>query len=266
MNMNNREKYLAIVECLKGIVRAKGWTYKQLGDKVGLSEATVKRIFQGTPCNVDKLLQLCDVLEISFTDLVQLSSDKGPEKYYLTKEQDDFFAANLDHYAFFYAIYYGTEGTLKDLQRKWDISDEEAFLYLRQLEKLGLVEVHPDNHYRFKVSGQLNVIDDGAVIHSEFVASEFVDFTRSVADHRLDSGYFFRVAGLQLSHETYKRFAAELKSLTDRYYDKGAREEVLTPPAERDLYGLCIALGPFHPTEMKKFWDYGRDRKKKGKR
>ncbi len=255
--MNNHEKYLVLIESLKALVRAKGWTYKRLAQKMKLSEPTVKRIFQGIPCNIDKITKICDLLGVSFTDLIQLSSDKGPEKFYLTRDQDDFFAENLDYYAFFYVLYYQTEGSLKELQKKWGISEDDSFRYLRKLEKMGLLELLPGNEYKFKVSGQLNVIDDGAVINTDFVADEFVAFTRKVADHRLQKEYLFRLAGLQLSHSTYNQFIAEIKVLTEKYFDKGAREEVFTPPKDRSLYGLCISLGPWAPTELKKFWDYG---------
>jgi transcriptional regulator with XRE-family HTH domain len=259
--MTNQEEYKRLIESLKGVVRSKGWTYAQIAKKLKLSEPTIKRIFQGIPCNVDKITRICDLLEVSLLDLVHLTSDKAPEKYWFTKEQEEFFARHFDYYAFLFSLYYNLEGGLKGLQKAWSISDEESFVYLRRLEKLGLLEVLPGNDYKFKVSGQLNVDDDGVIFNSDFIVREFLEFAQEVAKHRLKKGYSFRVAGLQLSFETYEKFLVELKALQERYYDISAREEALTPPNKRRFYGMCIAIGPYDPTDMKKFWDYGRKQK-----
>src|SRR5688500_8153661 len=107
--MKNHEKYLALIDSLKAVVKARGWTYKRLAQKMKISEPTVKRIFQGVPCNVEKITKICDLIGVSFTDLVQLSAEKSPQKFYFTKAQDDFFAEHMDYYALFYVLYYQTE-------------------------------------------------------------------------------------------------------------------------------------------------------------
>jgi transcriptional regulator with XRE-family HTH domain len=258
MATNEQEDYLRLVECLKTAVRARGWTYKAIAQKLKLSEPTIKRIFQGVPCNVDKLTRICGLLQVSFLDLMQLAGDRSPQKYLFTPDQENFFSNHLDYYAFFYALYYQTEGDLTSLQKAWEISEVESFKYLRQLEKLQLLELHPGNEVRFKIQGQLNVNNDGPVMKTEFIRNEFLNFARTIAERKEQKYHRFRVAGLQLSYENFTRFTGEMQTLLEKYYDKGARDEVFIPEKERTLFGLCVAMGPYTPKNIKHFWDYGR--------
>lgn len=255
--MNNKSKYLVLLEQLKKIIRTKKWNYAKLAKTVNLSEPTIKRIFQGVPCNISHLLAICDAVEISFLDLLQLATEAEPQKTFLTGDQERFFVKNFDCYAFLFALYYKTDGTLKEIQRKWGLSDKESFTYLRQLEKLGLLELLPENEIQWKIKGQLNVSENGPILKSGYFEEEAHEMLSNIYKRWDDQQNVIHFAGFQLSTSNFKKFKQELRELNEKYYTIGARDEYMVPPTEKKFYGLVFALGPYS-FDLHKYFEKGK--------
>lgn len=250
---------MVLLEQLKKIIRAKKWNYAKLAKAVNLSEPTIKRMFQGIPCNISHLLSICDAVDISFLDLLQLASEAEPQRTYLTEEQEKFFVKHFDCYAFMFALYYKTEGTLKELQKTWGLSDKECFTYLRQLEKLGLLELLPENEFRWKIKGQINVKEDGPVLNSDYFKEEAHEILAHIYERWDNQQYVIHFSGFQLSKSNFKKFKDELRELNEKYYTIGARDEYLVSPAEKEFYGLVFALGPYRH-DLHKYFEMGKKR------
>ena len=66
----------AVCETLKRLLKTKNITYKQLAEELDLSEANIKRVFSTQTFTLDRLEEICKVLEISLVDLFVLTSQK----------------------------------------------------------------------------------------------------------------------------------------------------------------------------------------------
>ena len=62
-----------LTEALKRSLKARGLTYAALARRIGLSEASVKRIFARHSFTLRRLEQVCQAAEVSFAELVRLS-------------------------------------------------------------------------------------------------------------------------------------------------------------------------------------------------
>jgi len=60
-----------IFDALKCALKARGWTYSDLAAGLGLSEPTIKRLFADGDCKFGRLLEICDLLDVTLTDLTE---------------------------------------------------------------------------------------------------------------------------------------------------------------------------------------------------
>ena len=65
-----------IVETLKRELRKQGIRYKEVARKLELSEASVKRLFAERSFTLTRLAQVCELLNLEFSDLIhQMEKD-----------------------------------------------------------------------------------------------------------------------------------------------------------------------------------------------
>src|SRR4051794_10582043 len=90
----------AITKALKQVLKARKLSYRQLAASISVSEATIKRLFTGSECNVGRLVEICDALNVSFFDLMSLANSDDFTAHHLSAEQDKFFSRNPKYYFF----------------------------------------------------------------------------------------------------------------------------------------------------------------------
>ena len=61
-----------LIKTLKMALKAQGKTYADVAVELGLTEASVKRLFSQQSFSLSRLDQVCHMLDIEITDLVQL--------------------------------------------------------------------------------------------------------------------------------------------------------------------------------------------------
>ncbi len=60
----------ALIDTLKKTLKANGLTYRKVADKLKLSEASVKRLFAGQNISLNRLEQICQLMDMEISDLV----------------------------------------------------------------------------------------------------------------------------------------------------------------------------------------------------
>src|SRR5260221_4359580 len=78
----------ALVDALKNVLRARGVTYAKLAKALGLSEATVKRIFAARSFTLERLDQICAFLAIEISDLAKMVAQEGASPERLSFDQE----------------------------------------------------------------------------------------------------------------------------------------------------------------------------------
>ena len=65
-----------LIKTLKTALKAHGKTYADVAIELGLTEASVKRLFSKQSFSLDRLDQVCHMMNIEITDLVQLMNEQ----------------------------------------------------------------------------------------------------------------------------------------------------------------------------------------------
>ena len=77
-----------LIDTLKRELRRQRITYRQVARALELSEPSVKRLFAGRFCTLDRLEKICQLLGLGFNDLVQLMEKDVELTSQLTLEQE----------------------------------------------------------------------------------------------------------------------------------------------------------------------------------
>lgn len=141
----------SIIETLKQYLKAKGITYKQLAEEIELSEASIKRLFSKQTFSLSRLEDVCRILDIDFYDLVLMDKERSRKTLKkLTVEQEQILINDEKLLILLYFLINGW--TVALIIKEYDYSKVEAIQMLGKLEKIGILELYPNNHVRMLIS------------------------------------------------------------------------------------------------------------------
>lgn len=168
-----------LIQSLKRCMKAKGLTYRQLAEGLGLSEASVKRIFSRQTFTLDRLEQILGVLDMDFFELAKMSQETaGRRSHGLSTPQEQALADDFKFFAYFYLLLSGLDSAR--IVKNYRISERESVSYLHKLDKLRLIALLPGNRVRLLVARNFKWQRNGPLtkafdpsIKKEFLQSEF---------------------------------------------------------------------------------------------
>jgi transcriptional regulator with XRE-family HTH domain len=223
---------------LKRRLKAQGITYAALGDRLGLSESSVKRLFARQSFSLQRLEQICHVLGLEIGDLVALMNESREFLTELTPEQEDALLADPKQLLVTYMLINGW--ALADITAEFAIEPAELDRLLIRLHRARIIELLPLNRVKLLTARNFTWRKDGPV-------QRF--FVRSVQREFLDSA--FAAAGEHLRFVAgglSRASLAELQHSIDRLareFDELAKRDATLPHSERQSCGAVLALRPW---------------------
>jgi len=196
-----------LLKTLKQALKAHGKTYADVSRELGLSEASVKRLFSQENFSLERLDRICHLLEMEISDLVQLMNEKQHKLLQLTVEQEQ--EVTNDTTLLLVAICVLNKWTLKDIVAFYDISEGECFLKLAQLDRLKIIDLLPNNRIKVRVAPNFTWRENGP-IQSFFQERLGQDFLRGRFSR--DDECLIVLNGM-LSPESNAEFQRKLKRL-----------------------------------------------------
>jgi len=236
----------AIVGALKEVLKARGMTYARIAKGLGLSEASVKRIFAHQSFTLERLDQFCALLGIEISDLARMVAHEAasPEQLTLQQEKEVVSDAKL----LLVAVHALNHWTFEEIASTYTLSKAECIRLLARLDRLGIIELLPNNKIRVKVARAFSWIPDGP-IQQYFRARLQNDFFRSRFDAPgelmvLVSGMLSRSSNAVM-HNRIRRLREEFSGLHE--------QDLELPLTERFGTSLLIAIRPWIPESFKRF-------------
>jgi len=225
----------ALVEVLKRELRSRGVTYAQVARKLGLSEASVKRMFSRKEFTLKRLDQVCQLTHSDFSDLARTLNREENLVSQLTHEQEKEIASSIK--LFLVAVCALNHVTPEQVVAIYDISRAECIQLLVKLDRIGFIQLQPNNRIRLLVSHDFTWLPDGP-IQRFFKQHAHGDFNRSRFD-RPDE-YFLAVNGM-LSGSSRATIVARLKRIT-REFSELHNDDVRLPPSQRLNMTMLVAI------------------------
>jgi len=227
-----------ITEALKRCLKARGMTYARLAQALGLSEASVKRLFSGGGFTLRRIDQICRVLEIDLFELTQLARSHAAAITELTPAQEQALAADPRLLLVFHLALGGWR--TEQIVAEYSVSRAECLKLLLALDALGLIDLKPGNEVRLRTARHVNWRRDGP-IRRAYQGKVLHEFFAAAFD-RPDETLRFEAKELSAaSREVVRR---KLERLV-REFNELAEVDAALEPSERDSVGLVVGLRPY---------------------
>ena len=227
-----------LVDALKRALRREGITYAQLAPRLGLSEASIKRLFSQGRFSLQQVLQVCEVLGIELGELARGSQARAEHARELSMAQERALAEEPRLLLLFHLLCAGW--SLPALAREFGISGSERTLLLARLDRLGLIELQPRDRVRLQVPRDFSWRSNGPVrrrygaqVLQEFMLDRFAG-ERSLL--RFEARELSE-ASIQVIRRKLERLALEVAELAE--LDAGL------PESRKRSMGVAVAMRPW---------------------
>jgi transcriptional regulator with XRE-family HTH domain len=225
-----------LIKTLKKYLKAKGITYKQLADEMELSEASIKRLFSKQTFSLSRLEAVCRILDIDFYDLALMDKERNRKTLKkLTIEQEQILINDEKLLIFLYFLINGW--TVALIIEEYDYSEVEAIQMLSKLEKMGVLELYPNNHARMLISKNEFWQTNGPLwqAYRNIFANDFMESAFGLPNERL----VFTPG--QFSEASLKIIRKKIDNLI-KEYNRLAEMDAALPLKGRHSTGLFIGF------------------------
>jgi DNA-binding Xre family transcriptional regulator len=235
-----------IVAVLKQQLKAHSKTYADVAEALSLSEASVKRLFSQKDLSLQRIDEICRLMDLEILDVMRLARRVRPMVAELTLEQERDIVEDeklmlilicvLSHWRFEDILYY------------YDLQKAECIQKLVILDQLGIIELLPNNIIRLQIASNFDWVPNGPVQHffQQHMQSDFMN-SRFHSNDEL----FICKSGM-LTPEANRLLQREMRKLADKFLEYN-NEEIAKPLSERDGSALLIALRPWAPRIFDKY-------------
>ena len=152
----------ALIATLKAQLRARGKTYADVAAQLGLSEASVKRLFAEQSLSLQRLERVCLMLGLQLSDLIQLMERERDRTVALSEEQERELAADVLLPLVAVSVLNGY--SFDELLAQYDIKATECLRKLAVLDRLKLIELLPNNRIKLRVAPNFSWLANGPIL------------------------------------------------------------------------------------------------------
>lgn len=234
--------HIEITTALKSALKSKGVTYKEVADKLALSEKTIKRLFRDKDCSLSRLNDICELIGLSLYDLLDFAKNYQEPLVKLSHEQQVYLGAHPYHFNFL--ILLTTDHSLEQIQKTYGLSDMSLFRYLRNLDHQGFIELGPNNVFRLLIQGKLLMQLHGPVHHN--IVQKNQDFLNHVVKHDGKKGTQFNSSFRYMSEHTLLALNEDLSNLAKQYRKQAYQDETFLPKDKLLPVKWTTLVSPFH--------------------
>ena len=222
-----------IVATLKRELKTRGMTYRDVADRLGLSESAIKHMFSTGNFSLRRLDDLCEVIALDLGELVSLSEAQEDRIERLPVEYEEEIVSDIKLLLITYCLV--NHWTFDEIIDRYEISRAEGLNYLRRLDRMKIIEVLPGDKVRLLIANNFAWRRNGAMerFFTKRVQTDFFDCDFSVEGN-------LRIAkNGMLSKKAQSLLKEKLKAIGDLFDDTGWEERKLRA---RERHGTTMVL------------------------
>lgn len=230
-----------LVAGIKSRLRAQGLTYKDLAQRLHISEPTVKRDLSRGQFTLQRLDRICDALGVDIGDLLQPVA--GGPMTELSEAQEEALVANPRLLLVTYLVV--NNWKLVEITNTFRLDQNDLVNLLLKLDKLRIIDFRPPARVQKLTARNFTWRKDGPV-HAYFMRRVIPEFFDAKFDAAGDE---FRFVGGMLSPASMLRMRAALRRVADEF-DSLAQQDARLPLEERDGCSAILALRAWEFSEF----------------
>ncbi|MDD9999538.1 MAG: helix-turn-helix transcriptional regulator [Rhodospirillaceae bacterium] len=222
-----------IVRALKEALKARRISYGQVAEHLDLSLSSVKRLFSTGSFSLARLEEVCNLAGIDLLDLARLAEENRLRVSSLTADQERQLVSDPD--LLLTAVCVFNRSTYERILRNYRFSEVQLTKLLLRLDRMGLIELLPDNRIRRRIARKFAWLPGGP-IHRYFVERVQGEFLSGAFDPNRDAQRF---AWGMVSEQSATALRAKVAELMDAFDEVTRRDEVR---ADVNARGTCLLV------------------------
>lgn len=239
--MNDEQHREQLFATLRQALKSHGYTYSKLGEALGVSELTVKRLFRDKDCKMSRLIEICSVIGLSFSDLVSMQERIHSSAQYLPVKVEEEIAKQPDLFACLILLI--SHISPQKIAQEYGLSDSQLYRYLRELEKLDVLEVLENNQIRFSVSLPIRLRFNGPL--GEQIKQANKNFISHCITNNSDPEYTFFAGSRLMRPSSIAQLQEQFAQLQKDYDYLATQDQMFFGSEDLQLYKAVYGLGPF---------------------
>lgn len=234
---------ITLVDTLKRLLKARGITYGELAARIDMSEASVKRMFSQKNFTLQRLDDILSASGIEFEELSAAQS--GPaliSQLTLAQEREIIGDPRL----LVVAVSAMNHISFDDIVRYYEMTELEVTKYLLRLDKIGFLELLPNNRVKLLIARTFSWIANGP-IQTYFRHEAAADYLNSRFDGEDE---VLRLVNVMLSKQSAGALLERLKQVAAEFSQQHQHETRL-PLDQKHAISFIVAARPWVPQAFK---------------
>lgn len=223
---------------LKRCLKARGMTYAGLAPHLDLSEQSVKRLFSSGGFTLERIEQICRLLDMDLFELARHAQGEAATATELSVAQEQALAQEPRLLLVFHLVLSGWR--IAEIVEAYEISHPQCIAALAKLDRLRLIDLKPGNDVRVRTARLITWRRDGPIrqAYQDRVLNEFFDAP-------FDSpGEMLQFEAKELSRASRAVIRRKFERLVKEFNELATLDADLKP-SERESMGLVIGLRPY---------------------
>ncbi|KZN34627.1 helix-turn-helix domain-containing protein [Pseudoalteromonas luteoviolacea] len=229
---------------IKQLLKQRQLTYKDVAAHLQLSEASVKRMFSNEQFSLQKLENICELLQLTLCDLFEISQTQQAQISQLSAQQEQ---ELMDNPKLFLVAVCVRDGWLfEDIVSHYRIDEFECIRLLARLDKLNMIQLLPNNNYKLLIAQDFSWIPGGPL--EKYIEQQVIGkFLQG--DFNQEDSYRFYLRG-SYSDATISIIKRRLQQLTKEVAQLN-EQDIKLPLNKRQGVGLLMAMRPWQLGQFK---------------
>lgn len=168
-----------LMEVLKSALKARGVTYAQVAPALGLSHASVKRVFASGDLSLSRLEAVCTLIGLEILDLLELARARQAQLQELDADTEQTLAGNPR--LLLVGILALTGWEFDEMLATYRFGRAELVGLLARLSRLGIIDLLPGDRIRMRLARDFRWRSGGPIqrffeqkVQEEFYAASFI--------------------------------------------------------------------------------------------
>lgn len=227
-----------LVRELKHYLRGQGITYRDIAERLGVSESSIKRLFSRRSFSLQRFEEICQLAGLEIADLVDLAGGSRESVSELTLQQEELLVSDRKLLLMAYLLITGW--SVAEIGSGFEIDEREARRLLYRLHHARIIELQPLDRVKLLTSRNFRWRSDGPIqrLFRAQVQREFFDSAFS------EKGAALRFVGGTLSSASLQQLQQALDKVAEEFNELSRKDSVL-PMQERHGCSAVLAIRPW---------------------
>ena len=232
-----------ILQAVKGLLKQHKINYAQVATHLNLSESSIKRSFSQGQISLNRLIKICELMDLELVDLLQIIQNQSTDLVHLTEQQEQLIVSDVKF--LLVTVCVCNHWSFEEIHQTYQIEAAELVNMLLRLEQTELLELKPNNQIKLHISPNFHWIESGPIqkffeqhIQFDFWQSKFT----SPGEVRL-------LANGMLSKESNEVMQKHISRLKQQFSQLSEQDRYLKM---EQRHGTSLLIG-MRPWEMELF-------------